>query len=170
MKDTDKETIIFPQGVEGSDRGMLRVLKKHHNLGRGKWRLFFKNIIYLFIRDRERERQRDRAERERGRDTGRRRSSSWRSPLWDLIPRLRDHTLSQRQTLNCWATQASQGEGFSKEMTLFLLLTMFSDQQCQTAYLCTTRRPTTQSIYYFFFGDPYWSIYRWNDMASGVCF
>ena len=52
-------------------------------------------------------------ERKRGRDIGR----GWSrlhagSPMWmwDLIldPRFQDHTLSQRQTLNCWATQASQ--------------------------------------------------------------
>ena len=27
--------------------------------------------------------------------------------MWDLILGLRDHALSRRQTLNCWATQAS---------------------------------------------------------------
>ena len=43
----------------------------------------------------ERERERD---RERGRDRGRGRS---RLPVGTPIPELRDHTLSQRQMLNC---------------------------------------------------------------------
>ena len=47
---------------------------------------------------------------ERGREKGRNRRSKLhaRSPMWDLIPGLRDHTLSWRQPLNHWATQASQ--------------------------------------------------------------
>ena len=49
------------------------------------------------MRQRERER-----ERERGRDTGRGRSRPPAgSPMWDLIPELWDHALSQRQMLNC---------------------------------------------------------------------
>ena len=49
------------------------------------------------------------AERERGRNIGRGRSRLHaRSPMWDLIPALGDHALSQRRTLNHWATQASQ--------------------------------------------------------------
>ena len=46
---------------------------------------------------------------ERGRDTGRGRSRLHAgSPMWDSIPGPQDHALSQRQTLNHWATQASQ--------------------------------------------------------------
>ena len=38
---------------------------------------------------------------QRGRDTGRGRSRlPAGSPMWDLIPGLQDHTLSQRQMLN----------------------------------------------------------------------
>ena len=48
------------------------------------------------MRDRQRER-----ERERGRDIGRGRSRLHAGSLmWDLIPGLRDHALSQRQMLN----------------------------------------------------------------------
>ena len=51
---------------------------------------FFKDFIYLFMRNRE-----------RGRDIGRRRSRiPVGSPMWDSIPRPQDHDLSQRQTLN----------------------------------------------------------------------
>ena len=46
---------------------------------------------------------------ERGRDTGRGRSRlPTRSPTWDLISGPRDLDLSQRQTLNHWATQVPQ--------------------------------------------------------------
>ena len=53
-----------------------------------------KYFVYLFMRDTK-----------RGRDTGRGRRSKLhaRSPMWDLIPGPRDHTLSQRQTLNSTA-------------------------------------------------------------------
>ena len=44
-----------------------------------------KDFIYLFMRD---------TEKERSRDTGRGRSRLHaRSPTWDLIPGLQDHTL-----------------------------------------------------------------------------
>ena len=57
--------------------------------------VFKKDFIYLFIR-----------QRERGRDIGRGRSRlPVGSPMWDSIPGLRDHTLSQRQILNHWATR-----------------------------------------------------------------
>ena len=53
---------------------------------------FFKDFIYLFMRD---------TERERGRDTG---SGTSRlhavSLMWDLIPGPQDHALGQRQALN----------------------------------------------------------------------
>ena len=49
--------------------------------------IYFKDFIYLFMRDRERE-------RERGRDTGRGRSRLHAgSPMWDLIPGLQDQAL-----------------------------------------------------------------------------
>ena len=49
--------------------------------------------------DIERERER---EREIGRDTGRGRSRLHAgSPTWDLVLGLQDHTLGQRQALNC---------------------------------------------------------------------
>ena len=57
-------------------------------------------IFYLFMRD---------IERERGREMGRGRSRLHSgSPMWNLILKLQDHALSQRQMLNWWATQASQ--------------------------------------------------------------
>ena len=43
--------------------------------------IFFKDFIYLFMRDTER---------------GRLHAGSW---MWDSIPRLQDHALGQRQTL-----------------------------------------------------------------------
>ena len=49
--------------------------------------------FYLFIHD---------TQRKRGRDTGRERSKLHsKSPLWDFIWGLWDHTLRQRQMLNC---------------------------------------------------------------------
>ena len=61
---------------------------------------FFFLRFYLFIHKRH---------REGGRNKGRGKRSRLRagSPMWDLIPGLRDHALSQRQMLNHWATQAS---------------------------------------------------------------
>ena len=48
-------------------------------------------------------------------ETGRRRSRLHAgSPTWDSIPGFQDHTLSQRQMLNHWATQASQPKLFFK--------------------------------------------------------
>ena len=45
---------------------------------------------------------------ERGRDIGRERSRLHAGSLmWDSIPGLQDHILSQRQTISHWATQAS---------------------------------------------------------------
>ena len=60
--------------------------------------IFFKDFIYLFMRDTER----GRAETGRGRcrlHVG--------SLMRDSVPGLQDHTLSWRQMLNHWATQAS---------------------------------------------------------------
>ena len=54
-------------------------------------RFFFKDFIYLFMRD---------TERERGRDTGRERSRlPAGSPMRDSMPGLWDHALSRRQVL-----------------------------------------------------------------------
>ena len=60
----------------------------------------FLKIFYLFIHERH--------NRERGRETGRGRSRlhAW-SLMRDSIPELLDHALSQKQTLNHWATQVS---------------------------------------------------------------
>ena len=58
--------------------------------------IFFKRF-YLFIHERHRERG-------RGRDTNRLPAGS---PMWDSIPGLQDHDMSQRQMLNHWATQTS---------------------------------------------------------------
>ena len=55
---------------------------------------FKKDFIYLFMRDT---------------DIGRGRSRlPMGSSMWDSIPGLWDHDLSQRQTLNHWATQVPQ--------------------------------------------------------------
>ena len=52
---------------------------------------FFKDFIYLFIRDTQ-----------RGRDTGRRRSRLHvGSLMWDSISGLQDHALGRRQAPNC---------------------------------------------------------------------
>ena len=53
--------------------------------------LFFKDFIYLFIRDTERERQRHRQ---------REKQDSCRERDMELHPRTQDHDLSQRQMLN----------------------------------------------------------------------
>ena len=51
---------------------------------------YFKDFIYLFMRDTQRDR-----------DTGRRRSRLLaESLMWDLISGLQDHALGQRQVLN----------------------------------------------------------------------
>ena len=65
---------------------------------------FFKDFIYLFTRERERERS----------------SQRWRekqapfgagSLMQDSIPGPLDHDLSQKQTLNPWATQVPLTKG-----------------------------------------------------------
>ena len=56
-------------------------------------------------------------QRERGRDRSRGRSRLLAgSPTWDSLPGLRGHALNQRQTLNHWATQASQVLCFPRQM------------------------------------------------------
>ena len=74
--------------------------------------IFLDNVLFfffkiLFIHERH---------GKRGRDTGRGRRCRLhaRSPMWDLIPGLQDHTLSQRQKLNRRATQVSQTRYFLK--------------------------------------------------------
>ena len=63
--------------------------------------IFFLKILFIYSWETQRERG-------RGRDTGRGRSRLHaRSLTWDSIPRSWDHALSQRQTLNSWAAQAS---------------------------------------------------------------
>ena len=58
---------------------------------------FFKDFIYLFMRDTQREAE-----------TGRGRSRLHAgSPMWDSILGLQDHALGRRQTLNRRATQTS---------------------------------------------------------------
>ena len=77
---------------------------------------FFKDFIYLLMRDRE-----------RGRDIGRGRGRLLTgSPMWDLIPGLRDHTLSQRQMFNLWATEASQHLKVEKKKNINLLAILIS--------------------------------------------
>ena len=61
--------------------------------------LIFKDFIYLFVKDRERERQRCRQ---------REKQAPGREPDVGLSPESVDHALSQRQTLNRWATQVSR--------------------------------------------------------------
>ena len=51
------------------------------------------------MRDTQRERQRHRQREEK--------QAPCRQRMWDSIPGFRDHALSQRQTLNLWATQVS---------------------------------------------------------------
>ena len=66
-------------------------------------RLFFLKILFIYSWE---------TYTYRGRDIGRRRSSLLGGSLmWDLIPGSWDHTLSWRQMLNHWATQASQEVG-----------------------------------------------------------
>ena len=54
----------------------------------------------MIVTQRERERQRHRQREKQAPCTG--------SPMWDSIPGLQDHTLGQRQALNCCTTQGSQ--------------------------------------------------------------
>ena len=51
---------------------------------------FFKDFIYLFMRDRERERERERERRNTGRGRSRLHAGS---PMRDSIPGLQDHAL-----------------------------------------------------------------------------
>ena len=61
---------------------------------------FFKDVIYLFMRQRERERQRHRQ---------REKKAPCREPDAGLDPRIWDHSPNQRQMLNHWATQVPLG-------------------------------------------------------------
>ena len=53
---------------------------------------FFKDFIYISLRDTERQ-------RERGRDTGRGSRLHVGNSMWDSIPGLQDHALGRRQVL-----------------------------------------------------------------------
>ena len=76
--------------------------------------LFFKDFIYLFIRDTQREAE-TQAEGE-----GRSRPHAG-SPMWDSIPGPQDHDLSQKQMLHHRATLASQNNVFFlKRFYLFM--------------------------------------------------
>ena len=78
------------QGLGKFVLGKMKVPKKSVKVFRITV-FFFKDFIYLFMRDTE-----------RGRDIGRGRSRlPAGSPMRDLIPGPRDHILSQRQSLNC---------------------------------------------------------------------
>ena len=64
---------------------VLKIFFVQSTLSQGFLFFFFKDFIYLFMRDPERE----------GRDTGRGRSRLHAgSPMWDSIPGPQDHTLS----------------------------------------------------------------------------
>ena len=77
---------------------------------------FFKDFIYLFMRDTE-----------RGRDTGRGRSRPHAgNPMWDLIPVPQDQALGQRQALNRWATQVSHILNFLIKTANCFLYLVFS--------------------------------------------
>ena len=90
---------------QGQPRVRGRVGKFHLLVGRETdfgAIFFFKILILIFIHSWETEGG--------GRDTGRGRSRIHAgSPMRDSILALQDHALSQRQTLNHWATQASLG-------------------------------------------------------------
>ena len=58
----------------------------------------------MIVTQRERERQRHRQREKQAPCTG--------SLMWDLIPRLQDRALGQRQALNHWATQGSHPRRF----------------------------------------------------------
>ena len=75
-------------------------------------------------------------ERERGTDTGRGRSRLLAgSPIWDLILGLQDHTLGQRQMLNCQATQASLLLLMYIELNGIVCL-LLNKQDCIDIFLC----------------------------------
>ena len=89
------------------------------------WILFLKKD-YLFIY---------KWETERGRDTGRGRSRFLvGSLMWDLIPGLRDHNLSQRQMLNLWAPPRCPPPFFLKILS-----------NLYTQYGAQTHNPETKS-------------------------
>ena len=79
----------------------INKLLRIHSLSKN----FFLKILFIYSW---------KTQRERGRDTGRGRSRLQAGSLmWDLIPGLQDHTLAQRQVLNCWATQGSPHRTFN---------------------------------------------------------
>ena len=87
---------IKQQEYEYLEMRRVEILNKVASESLTQSRIFFLKI-YLFIHERH---------RERGRDIGRGRNRLLEgSPVWDSILVLWDHTLSWRQTLNCWSTQ-----------------------------------------------------------------
>ena len=92
----------------------LNILNKQRNDGilgykvNKNFILFYFSRFYLFIHERQ-------TERKRGRDIDRGRCRLHAgSSIWDWISGLCNHTLSQRQMLNRWATQVSQLIGILK--------------------------------------------------------
>ena len=76
--------------------------------------LWFKDTIYLFMRDSQREAETWEREKQ----------VPCEEPDVGLHPRPRDHFLSQRQTLNHWATQVS----------LFIIILKLSEAWCSEQY------------------------------------
>ena len=71
----------------------------------------------------------------KGRDIGRGRSRLLAgNPMWDSIPELQDHTLSWRQMLNHWATQASPDWVLSIGFTIFCPVTLRKCSELSTKF------------------------------------
>ena len=77
-----------------SEQWFLVLTEIHNNL-----RNFFFFRFYLFIHEKHGEKGRDRCKWRNRLHAG--------SLMWDLIPEAREYALSQRQMVNCWATQVS---------------------------------------------------------------
>ena len=70
---------------------------------------------------------------ERSRDTSRGRNRLHiRTPIWDSTPGPQDHTPSQRQKLNHWATQASLYSYLKVEWSVYLFLPFYLRRKSQT--------------------------------------
>ena len=80
------------------------------------FKLFF-FLRFLFIHERRRDRDRD---RERQRHRQREKQVPCREPDVGLLPGTPGSRPDQRQMLNCWATQASQGHCSNSKVTLML--------------------------------------------------
>ena len=77
---------------------------------------FFKDFVYLFLRDTERE-----AETQSLWGAG---CGTVGSQMWDLILEPQDHALGWRQMLNCWVTQVSLMSQFYVGITVALYSAM----------------------------------------------